>query len=1192
MLGFISTDRAVRGPGGMYMQRWFEESAEAGLPWTPEKQTIQVAPGSEGFFIDKDDLIFTLDPAGGTVPLTVELEGSTESVSRNLPAGTVTAAYTAFIDPIASEETVEPFDFATGPLAEAGTDPLAWQVSGPWLALVQDAEAADAGGQSLKLVADPTIFAEGVDTVITAPASTAFEFDAAGLIVEFGFSVALEGPAENAGRYEIRTPILDVGIQAGLVEFLSGGARDTLLIETNVWYRIDVIADYTTRTYNLFIDGAIFAVDVPFAQRPLGQEDNFDGLQFALVAGSASDDALFIDDVFIKSRTPETADVYVTQSTDYGENWTPPLNISTDGSLINQGVALAAAGDRLMAVWRRFSPPGNFSPEQRDAIMYAIYEPDADGVFMWSTPQSVTQAPDTDPLICPLDLRASEAQFRGSALPTLTTDGTDFYVFWSDRSFAVEDNRCNEGFGRVVMSVMDTTGTWTAPAAVDDANGLLGHQFMPNSAASGGKVQLAWYDTRFDESGIFDNEISDRSDEDELLRHTADVRAARIVDGLIRPSINVTQYQMGMGPDEQLMKLERSFINGRIFKKGTQPFIGDYLAVVGQDFRFNAEGEWEPNQSVGLEEPTFFIAWTSNRDIRGNVWLDFKQKTEFTPATAVSMASEADPADEYGTCEPEAGEDLSLTRDQNVYGAMLYPGLRLTSPTPIKPADDVQRGFVIYLQNFTDKLRRYEATILNQPTLADGSPDAEGRASFSEFPAPPFLGADPDPVTSTTVVLPAQAAAVKTVYITSSEPRPRVEVQVVELDCDLCQSDVLVLNGNPDAPDLEETAGTGGILSDEIHDPLIANRITREVVNPGFRHDDPTMPGFRHPGFRHEDEENPSEQSPGFRHDGIEAPGFRHPGFRHPGFRHVDLEIPGFVAQSYEMTDFENPGFRHPGFRHQPLSSDRLFNQGIANTALEGVDFDSLTDVTWVVTNRGNTVGSFDINPFLVGQTATRSQLLVTKTYAVPTIRDCEVVQVAKNQVLLNIPDPDLSGADIGVGTMFIEPGETINITLRLFNATEEGTDVGEVGLRVAPQSCDTNQGCASEDDIDPVLDPEGPPTPVFDFETFSGPDVTFDVSRPRYDRRSRQNIITVRVTNNTELALPGEFRVVVEGTSSGLVNADGQTDVGEDFVNLVVGDGSAIEPGQTVTTLLRIGSRSRRSTITRLERKLPSFDD
>ena len=72
-----------------------------------------------------------------------------------------------------------------------------------------------------------------------------------------------------------------------------------------------------------------------------------------------------------------------------------------------------------------------------------------------------------------------------------------------------------------------------------------------------------------------------------------DVRAARVTDGIVRPSIQVSQYRQGITEDGTLLKLERFNPNGRIFKKGSTPFIGDYPDVAAPNFSLDADGNWQ-----------------------------------------------------------------------------------------------------------------------------------------------------------------------------------------------------------------------------------------------------------------------------------------------------------------------------------------------------------------------------------------------------------------------------------------------------------------------------------------------------------------------------------------------------------------------------------------------------------------------
>ena len=1127
---FIASDRSEQGPGGMYIQRWWEQSSEAGLPWVPEQETIQVAAGDIGRFIDKDDLVFLIEPpvngVQATTDLNVLLEGETETQTRTLPNGRLVAGYTVFNDDpstIDMQTSFEAPDFLIGPVdAQQG-----WLAVGPGQADIQSL-VVESGEQALALTSD-------VVTVQT-PNTDEYQIDATNLEVNFGFDIRV---SSTDGSYLITTSVLDLAIGLGEFTILSGTADESEPLATDEWVRIDIRANYATQVFDLFVNDVIFAADVPFKQ----ETTTFSGIEFARNTSLFAADTLYIDNVSLAAVTQTGAELFTTYSDDFGENWSEPQKISGVDE-INQGVALATAGERVLAVWRRFQPTAIPDPNQTNALLFAISE---DRGTTWSAPSLLTE-------ICPYDQAPDNSQFRTNAFPTVVADGDDFRVFWSDRSFALEDSRCLEGFARIVTSKLQPNGTWTSPEVVDDEPGLLGHQLMPDAFAAGDQIQLAWYDSRHDEAGVFEPFIGDAAQGEDLLRHTIDIRTARLINDEVQPSIQVSQYQQGIDENGELAKLERSFVNGRLFKKGTAPFIGDYISVAGPDYIQDENLNWV--SSVGTDErPAYFIAWADNRDVRGDVWIDLESPSTFSPPVTalppMANDAEADPSDTFGICEPGLDVPNYLTRDQNIYGAMLFPGVRLTAPTPFKPADGVQRGYVLYLQNYTDAFRDYVIRIANQPIDAP-----IGRASFSQFPLPPFAG-EPDAITESLVTLPPRAAAVRTVYVTSEQERAPIEVVVEEVNCTSCDTDTIVLNGNPLAPDLESTEETPNILTAEVRDPQIMQRVLVETENPGFRN-----PGFRNPGFR-----NPGFRNPGFRNPGFRNPGFRNPGFANPGFRNIDIEAPGFRNPGFrnfvfENPGFRNPGFRNPGFRNEAFEAGELFNPGIQNTTLDGLEFDRVSDITWEVTNNGNTVGSFDINPFVKDIEAERTQLIVSKVYLTPVIRDCERVFQAKNQVLLNIPDPDIRGAGLGpVGTIFVEPGQTMIITLRLFDPVEPVPEE-DAGLLVMAQACNSVDEVACENGAEPPMALDGIP-PVFDFEAFVDDSVAVAVGSLRFNRRTRQSTQVITVTNNGSEDLPGEYRLVASGNPSGIGNVSGQTADGRDYVDLIVGEGATLGAGR-----------------------------
>ncbi len=1179
---FISSDRQDKGPGGMYLYRWFERNTEAGMPWVPERDVRQIVAGGQGKFVDKVDLVLALTDAP-PVTVSATFEGDEQPTTRTLPAALLIAGYTQFNDEDAGFEANAGFDpnpadptaYVIGPLngqRDWTVDPPSAQV------IVQSGIGRGATGAiqwSPSNVSGPIV-------VETPPA---FAITASDLVVNAGFDFRTFDTGSSA-PHTADLGVLQVEFNGANGALLYGAQRDEFDISAGTWQRIEFRIDYQANATDVFLDGRLFASQIPFAMA----QTSFSGITFTHEPDVFSG-YFFIDNVDARSKSTTSAEIYVTRSIDYGDSWSElPIRISADNDL-NQGVSLAAKGDQVVAVWRRFQSPDVVN--QSDDILYAL---SSDGGINWTSPQSLTGN-----TMCPFDQISNNSRFRTNGYAKVVTTSTGFSAFWSDRAYAQANgdlgSPCVSGYARVVYATMPFGGTWSAPAVVDDATGF-GHQFMPDAYSAGEATQVAWYDTRHDEANLFEPLVQDSTDGQSFVKHTMDVRAARVINNIARPSIQVTSYSFGIDDTGSLVKLERSHPNSRIFRKGTTPFVGDYISVAGESFSVGEDGNWHQHEVTG-ENTSFFIAWADNRDIRGDVWQDLESATPFSPATLLAD-SEPDPTGKRVMCEQETEDDVSLTRDQNVYGAMLNPGFKISSPTPNKPTDQIQRGFVVYMQNFTNTPRSYQATIFNQPP--DGA--TTGRASFSEFPRPPYFGNEAPPKTSTTIALPPRSAGVRTVYITSEFANPKIKIDVTELFCTDCQTASLTLNGNPTAPKFEDSPDTDrddNIIDEEIRAPDIQQRLlATDSDNPGYLN-----PGYLNPGYL-----NPGYLNPGYLNPGYLNPGYLNPGYLNPTYQTVDVTAPGYLnpgylnpgydTPGYLNYQFENPGIEVPGYLNVAFESDSIFNSGIQTPALRDESFDAFTDIRWEVVNKGNSTGAVSLKPFLNGVTnATRSQLIVTKTYATPTIQGCVSGKIAVNQVVMSVADPDLTGdGTTDAGSIFIEPGEILMVTLRVFEVAEvpEEEEVEELplpgeepaplpepvpepdpepeqdaGIAVISQTCGDEFECSEEDPIpDPIV--EGP-EPETSYLPVSGDVVALRRVKTTSTRLERHVRLTYRNVSGAELA--GALRVVVDQTDRLLKNADGTTTSGLDYVTVSADTGSVLAAGESVQVTLTFDKKT-----------------
>ena len=781
--------------------------------------------------------------------------------------------------------------------------------------------------------------------------------------------------------------------------------------------------------------------------------------------------------------------ILVVSSDDYGESWTTTVLANSTCELPGQGhckdkglghkkgkgkghtkrkdviqsASLAAYGDDVCAVWRRFEDADNL-----DAIMVSCSS-DRGETFALASELSVI------PDFSPFDQGTTAANFRTNSYPTIATDGSQFYAFWASR-----DINATPFFARIVYSTSVDGAAWTTPVMLDDVPN--GHQFMPAVAAARGTIQLAWLDSRNNlfQGNFIQDLIGDGTtpdiDSGKIIRNQVDVRTAQIKNGIPTNSVQVSRYLEGAltvdGPVEQL---EFNFINDRIFKQGTVPFAGDYPNVAAPAFRLEND-EWVSNIGPSANEVPvdFLVSWSDNRDVRGNVWNDLVAPTLYTPAdqtpamtssggteeadapagnqsderladlnedseSSVRADAEPDPTAVYGSCTP--GTNLDRSRNQNVYSSVVRPGVSIDSPSVSKPNGSIQRAHVIWVSNNESTEQTYTLTIDNQPPDAG----ATGRASFLQVPVAPFASND-GLLTEIDVTIDSNSTAARTVYVTSNDTDPKIAVSVsdggtavfgtIELNGDILSPDVQ----NPDVqnPDVQNP----DIQNAEVHNPDVQNVVITRVQNPDVQNPDVQNPDVQNPDVQNPDVQNPDVQNP-------------------------DIQNPDVQNTSLAGSSTENP--------------DVAYDPPLTPAEREA----GSTDVTYEVTNNGNTTTSFNFDAFINGETeGLKTQLIASRTHVTETSRDCEQVKVVQNQIIFNKIDPTLDleagNSDDGVfgdGSAFLAPDETIFVTLRVWGDPDLFV-AEQVGVEVEAQSCNSENKVTGSGtiDCDPPME-QGTPT-------------------------------------------------------------------------------------------------------------------
>jgi hypothetical protein len=783
--------------------------------------------------------------------------------------------------------------------------------------------------------------------------------------------------------------------------------------------------------------------DIPF-KRPDGTSGTRTVPRFEVLVAYA---------IFLGSDQSSNTAVWVVKSTDCGMTWDTPGIKVTQTVNVNQGISLASIGDTFIASWRRFK-----DSNASDAIMAAVSK---NRGGKWSAAAVVSN-------IVPFDQGSSNATFRTNALPWLVSDGTAFHLFWAEREAVTN-------LARIKYASTTTGASWKAPDFVDNYAGLTGFQIIPSAAASEGVIQIAWYDTRDDltpfqgalVNGLpFLNDYLDATGK--IHRHTIDVRAAQATWNGSRlvfakpsaaaptQSIKVSSYQIGLAPagflgtnsGPVLTQLENNFANSRIFQQGKTPFLGDYIAVAGQQWKVDPSTRaWVPNTRPALVKPTFFVAWGDNRMLRGNTIADLVEPTGYTPPTFTApLDGVGDPTMPYPTCSVTT--PLANTRNQEVFGTSIKPGLIVSVPSAAKPTGSIQRAYVVSVRNTTSQTKTYKLHISNQP--ADAPPaGTTGRATFAQLPLPPYTGTSPAPVLDTCLTVPRRSGGVKTVFVSSSSVQPpSIAVQVSESDPISC---------NPIAGGDSATAF------------LNANPLSADIENPDFQNAD--IENFN---LKSVELHNPDIDIQNKTFSAI--------------VNSADIENPDLQTYTPAFADIENQNFENVDFQNYTLGFADIENADIENADIENADIENtaISEVTWSVKMNGNTTSGLEVTPLFSAAPSNSTQLIVRRVYKVSTAQNCTPVKIAVNQVLANtVSAPNVQPT----ASVAAEPGETLLVTLRVFGTTT--FNPAAAGLLVTAQA--RNTGHESDPAVPPGVCNTSDPT------QFCSSDVPKDVTPPTF---------------------------------------------------------------------------------------------
>jgi hypothetical protein len=692
--------------------------------------------------------------------------------------------------------------------------------------------------------------------------------------------------------------------------------------------------------------------------------------------------------------------VYFARSTDCGQTLAGPATKLSEGYPVGQGTVIAVHPTNpniIYVAWRQVG-----TAKFADTILVVK---STNGGRSFTKAQPVMHL-DGQPMpglgvaYRPFDQPTTPTTFRTLGYPTMVLDETGrVYLAVSARTGTSTSGRMPSNDpdggapvmaadGRIIVTSTTDGVMWEPPVEVDKAltGWNPGHQFMPALAYAAGRLNLTWYDLRYDESGA----LKPFADERDVLttnggsgiRHTLDVRGAQadavwplafnvygvsdIGDNKQKISLYLAQRGSGATVDGKGRQLNFNRGNLKLYSGGTQPFMGDYIGTAGVQYVPAVGGGWIFNgKNVDASNAvlrTFQAAWTDNRDA-------IVGEAGDSPATPNSSLNYVNPQ----TCSPA---DLKYvnSRNANIYTSRVTPGLYLSAVGNTKPTNQIERAYAIQVENGTDAPMTVRLSVAAPNGVV---------ASFAQ------LSTGASQLTEKTITVGKNSSAAQTVYVsktTANKPYPPIEVTAREL-----------IGGEP----------TGQRAA---------------VVLNG----DPTNPMILQPG-------NGSEPITGNSPKDTHTPRVENPRVENQNPRDMNVKSP-----RVENPRVENPRVENPRVENTTVETPRVENPRVENSAYENVPF---SDITYQVTNDGNTTSTFNLDLRTSAPTSGYAfQLLGFRAYRLPMAgADCLLRYTEVPQIVFNLP---LDPADLGANglppskqpSIVIRPGETVGWTIRAYD--------------------------------------------------------------------------------------------------------------------------------------------------------------
>ena len=365
----------------------------------------------------------------------------------------------------------------------------------------------------------------------------------------------------------------------------------------------------------------------------------------------------------------------------------------------------------------------------------------------------------------------------------------------------------------------------------------------------------------------------------------------------------------------------------------------------------------------------------------------------------------ADPTQVRVECTTTGDVYKTGTTNQNAYTARATIGVAAGTPANNKVLGNLQRSFVVFVRNDTLAGKTFRLVASQPPGASPPSISSIPRARRPtsscralERVAHGVRDAEPGL---------ARAARSRCRRFASTSSRRRASRR--------SRCTTIYINSDPSAPEID---------SPEID--------SREIFSPEI--------------------DSPEIDSPEIDSPEIDSRGFSSPEIDSPEIDSPEIDSPEIDSPEIDSNEILSLGLQTPEIDSPEIDSPEIDSPEIDSPEIDSPEIDSsaITDITFKVTNDGNTTGQYNAKT-LVGTAAGpgfRYQVIVRRTYALPAVgADCLPTTIAVSKVAVNlqtsrrrvpeidspeIDSPEIDSSAIDTASFFVAPDETVEVVVRV----------------------------------------------------------------------------------------------------------------------------------------------------------------